>query len=161
MSQQPMDTFKIVPMAQETSFASWSSLFTAYLAFNDTVLSPAQYGNTSKRLTSSDGDLSGFILLLESPEERTERCIGFVHYLFHGNTWRPTLDCYIDDLFVDESYRVMGQGRALIQAVKEAAKAKGCGRFYWATAPENERARKLYDSIDGAVCDRVVYQVRL
>ena len=73
--------------------------------------------------------------------------MGIVHYLFHRSTWSPTEYCYLEDLFVDESRRCGGAGRALIEAVGDAASRRGASRVYWHTQHFNATARGLYDNV--------------
>ena len=42
-----------------------------------------------------------------------------------------------------------GQGvaRALIDAIADDARARGCAAFYWLTKADNEAARTLYDKV--------------
>jgi GNAT superfamily N-acetyltransferase len=72
---------------------------------------------------------------------------GIVHYLFHRSTWTPTNYCYLHDLFVADTARGLGLGRALIEAVYEKAKAVGASRVYWLTHTTNAPARLLYDPV--------------
>jgi ribosomal protein S18 acetylase RimI-like enzyme len=79
---------------------------------------------------------------------------GFVHCVLHPATWSLSNSCYLEDLYVDPSVRGGGVGRALIEAVYEAAGAKGADRVYWLTHQTNQQARILYDkvaSFDGFV----------
>ena len=72
---------------------------------------------------------------------------GFAHYLFHRSTWAPKRYCYLEDLFVADSARGRGLGRALIEAVYEKAEAAGASRVYWLTQSSNTQARVLYDKV--------------
>ena len=72
---------------------------------------------------------------------------GIVHYLFHRSTWTPGNYCYLQDLFVADSARGLGLGRALIEAVYEKAKAAGASRVHWLTHETNAQARILYDQV--------------
>jgi len=72
---------------------------------------------------------------------------GIVHYLFHRSTWTPGNYCYLQDLFVADSARGLGLGRALIEAVYEKAKAAGASRVHWLTHETNVQARILYDQV--------------
>ncbi|MEO0360551.1 MAG: GNAT family N-acetyltransferase, partial [Pseudomonadota bacterium] len=51
------------------------------------------------------------------------------------------------DLYVDETVRGTGAGRALIEAVYAAADAAGAPSVYWLTQDFNHTARQLYDRI--------------
>ena len=51
------------------------------------------------------------------------------------------------DLFVDDSARGLGLGRALIEAVYAKAREAGASRVYWLTQETNAQARILYDQV--------------
>lgn len=70
------------------------------------------------------------------------RLAGLAHYFFHPAFWSGQA-CYLQDLFVDETLRGQGAGRALIEAVAAAARERGADRFYWHTQEGNTRARRL------------------
>src|SRR5262249_32222620 len=53
----------------------------------------------------------------------------------------------LQDLFVAEGARKLGLGRALIEAVYEAARAAGASRVHWLTHETNAVARSLYDTL--------------
>jgi GNAT superfamily N-acetyltransferase len=73
--------------------------------------------------------------------------VGIVHYLCHRVTWVVADRCYLEDLFVAESARGIGAGRALIEAVYAAADARGADQVYWLTQESNEEDRRLYDRV--------------
>jgi GNAT superfamily N-acetyltransferase len=54
------------------------------------------------------------------------------------------------DLFVIPEARGKGVGRALIEKALEVARESGAAALEWTTAPDNETAQRLYDSIPGA-----------
>ena len=72
---------------------------------------------------------------------------GIVHYLFHRSTWMPDDYCYLQDLFVADTARGLGLGRALIEAVYDKAREAGSTRVYWLTHETNAQARILYDQV--------------
>jgi GNAT superfamily N-acetyltransferase len=122
--------------------ADWRRLWTAYLAFYDTILPDAVYASTFARLLGSDPrDFNGFIATLDG------RAIGLTHYLFHRHGWKIEDTCYLQDLYVDPGIRGTGAGRALIEAVYAAADAAGAPSVYWLTQDFNAEARQLYDRI--------------
>jgi GNAT superfamily N-acetyltransferase len=75
------------------------------------------------------------------------RLSGIVHYILHRSTWSVGDYCYLQDLFVAQSVRGGGLGRALIEAVYERARAAGASRVYWLTHEANATARRLYDAV--------------
>ena len=79
--------------------------------------------------------------------ERDGRVVGLVHYLYHRSTTAIAMTCYLQDLFTDARARGGGVGRALIEAVYEAAAAAGASRVYWQTHETNVTAMRLYDRI--------------
>ena len=55
--------------------------------------------------------------------------------------------CYLQDLYTEPSARGQGIGRALIEAVCDAARGVGIGRVYWHTHESNTPGRLLYDKV--------------
>lgn len=79
--------------------------------------------------------------------EENGKLVGLVHYLFHRSTTRIELTCYLQDLFTDATLRGKGVGRALIEAVYEAARQAGLHSVYWHTHETNTTAMRLYDQV--------------
>lgn len=119
--------------------AGWQLLAEGYKRFYDTPTTPAEYDACWRRLLAEDGvhGLAGFV---------DGRLVGIAHYLFHTSAWARD-NCYLQDLFVAEDARGQGVAAALIEAVAQAAKARGAARFYWLTQDTNARARALYDRV--------------
>lgn len=120
----------------------WSRLWTGYLDYYKTSVPEAVYDSTFVRLLGDDPqDFNGLIAEVDG------RAVGLVHYLFHRHCWKIENVCYLQDLYADPSVRGRGVGRALIEAVYDAADANGTPAVYWLTQDFNETARKLYDRI--------------
>lgn len=66
----------------------------------------------------------------------------------------------MNDLYVDEKQRGGGVGRALIDAAAAVARERGAGHLEWATAPDNERAQRLYDSTGAERSVWVTYELK-
>ena len=66
----------------------------------------------------------------------------------------------MNDLYVDEAHRGAGVGRALIDAASAVARDRGAGHLEWATAPDNERAQRLYDSTGAERSVWVTYELK-
>lgn len=124
---------------------AWQSLWQNYLAFYQTNLPQAITDNTWQKITDDDSPIFGFGAW-QGDEQNTE-LVGFVHVVLHPNTWNDTDCCYLEDLFVSDSVRGQGVGRALIENVYDFAKTKNCNRVYWVTTQDNHTAQALYDKI--------------
>lgn len=132
---------EIRPLAQEDQ-DEWRRLWTLYLEFYESSVEEAVYQTTWRRLMSGDaGEFKGLAAVAEG------RLIGITHYLFHRHCWRLENVIYLQDLYVDETVRGTGAGRALIEGVYAAADAAGCPNVYWLTQDFNTTARQLYDRV--------------
>jgi GNAT superfamily N-acetyltransferase len=76
--------------------------------------------------------------------------VGFVLFFHNYSTFLGRPGLYIEDLFVDESCRGRGFGRALLLYVARLAKERGCGRLEWSVLDWNEPAIRFYKKL-GAV----------
>ncbi|MEM7239394.1 MAG: GNAT family N-acetyltransferase [Pseudomonadota bacterium] len=120
----------------------WRGLWTGYLDFYETSVPEEVYQTTFTRLLGDDPqDYHGLVA------EREGTLLGLTHYLFHRHCWRVENVIYLQDLFVSETARGTGAGRALIEAVYAAGDAAGCPSVYWTTQDFNATARQLYDRI--------------
>jgi GNAT superfamily N-acetyltransferase len=79
-----------------------------------------------------------------------DKPVGFVLFFHNYSTFLGRPGLYIEDLFVDESYRGRGFGRALLVYVARLAKERGCGRLEWSVLDWNEPAIGFYKKL-GAV----------
>ena len=120
----------------------WTELWRAYLTFYETALPAEVYAATWERILAPDGAIRAL-----GVRAADGTLVGITHYLVHAHSWSTGEVCYLQDLFVDESYRGRGGATALIAGVAEAARARGCFRLYWTTKEDNMRARRLYDLI--------------
>lgn len=79
--------------------------------------------------------------------EQDGALLGLTHYLFHRSTTSLLPSLYLQDLFTHTEARGKGVGRALIDAVCEAARERSIPRIYWMTYETNETAMALYDRV--------------
>lgn len=120
----------------------WRRLWTAYLAFYETVLPEEIFRTTFARLTGGGAnDYAGLLAVLDG------RPVGLAHYLFHRSCWTIGDVCYLQDLYADPAVRGTGVGRALIEAVYARAAEANVAEVYWMTQEFNATARRLYDRI--------------
>jgi GNAT superfamily N-acetyltransferase len=119
--------------------APWQELFGGYLSFYETSLDDAGYDRAWEAFRR-DETLHALGAYADG------QLVGIVHFVEHVSTTAADV-CYLQDLFTTPDARGCGVGRALIAAVVEAAKARGCSRVYWVTHETNAVARALYDQV--------------
>ena len=118
----------------------WLELWKGYLIFYKTEFSADKTEVTWNRLLDPNFNL--YCLVAEDDGQIK----GITTFNFQNSTWSENGQCLLEDLFVDETIRGQGTGRALIDAVISEAKKRGCSRVYWNTDETNQTARKLSDS---------------
>lgn len=120
--------------------ARWRELWLAYNRFYETDVPETVTAHTLARLLDDAAPLVGRIAT------RDGLIVGFSASVLHAATWDARPVCYLEDLYVAETARGMGAGRALIDDLIALARARGWGRLYWHTRASNTAARRLYDS---------------
>jgi GNAT superfamily N-acetyltransferase len=138
----------------ETSDAlEWRRLWAAYLAFYETSRPASVFDSAFARLLDPVEPVWGLLAIHDGA------AIGLVHCIRHRHNWSVEDVCYLQDLYVDDTARGSGAGRALIEAVYARADADGLANVYWLTDAGNAQARMLYDRI-GVLTPFVKYQRR-
>ncbi|AMN49226.1 GNAT family N-acetyltransferase [Psychrobacter sp. P2G3] len=137
-----------------TDYDSWLDLWQRYLAFYETSLPLSTTNTTWHKLLDNNAPIYGF------GAWQDDTLVGITHVVLHLNTWNTTECCYLEDLYVSESVRGQGVGRALIEQVYDFARSKDCNRVYWTTQEGNTTARKLYEAI-ATQTDMVQYRKNL
>jgi GNAT superfamily N-acetyltransferase len=82
--------------------------------------------------------------------EKDGRIVASAVWFLNYSTWTGCNGIYLEDLFVHESERRHGYGRALLKALAEVCVERGYSRFEWAVLDWNEPSIQFYRSI-GAV----------
>ncbi|MFE0463834.1 GNAT family N-acetyltransferase [Kitasatospora sp. NPDC058965] len=70
--------------------------------------------------------------------------IGYATYSREFSTWQAADHVHLDCLFVSEQHRGAGWGRALLDAVQDAAAAHGAAQLQWQTPHWNTDAIRFY-----------------
>ena len=135
----------IVRAVATGDFDAWRPLWDGYNAFygraGETALPEAMTRTTWARFFDPAEPVHALVA------ERDGALVGLVHYIFHRTTTMHAPICYLNDLFTTAETRGAGVGRALIEAVYEAARAAGSTRVYWQTHETNDTAMRLYDQV--------------
>ncbi len=127
--------------AAPSDLAAWQALWQDYLDFYGVDLAGEVTARTWARILDPACPMQARLGLIDG------KVAGFAIHLHHPSSWVMGEDCYLEDLFVAETARGQGLGRALIEDLTALARTRGWHRLYWHTAQENAVARRLYDSI--------------
>ena len=78
---------------------------------------------------------------------------GFALWYRSFSTWEGTPGIYLEDLFVSDSQRGSGLGRALLSALASIVVHRGWTRLEWSVLRWNADAIAFYDAIGGQPLD--------
>jgi GNAT superfamily N-acetyltransferase len=81
---------------------------------------------------------------------RPERIVGIAVWFLNYSTWTGRSGIYLEDLFVDDSERGLGYGKALLRTLAQLCAERGYRRLEWSVLDWNQPAIGFYRSI-GAV----------
>ena len=70
---------------------------------------------------------------------------GVCQLRYRYGVWTASEDCWLEDLFVEESDRRFGLGQALVAGTIDRARERGCGRIELDVAESNRAAWALYE----------------
>lgn len=135
--------------------AMWRQLWADYLAFYKQSATVDVTDNTWSMLLD---DQSPYWALIA---ENDTGVLGFAIHQNQRSTWNVDPIVYLEDLFVTDTARGKGVGRALMEAGITRAKVDGSCKYYWQTNTGNATARHLYDNMTGGINDRVTYELAL
>lgn len=135
----------IVRPAVRADYDQWLPLWDGYNEFygrsGATALAPEITAATWERFFDPYEPMFALVA------EQDGALLGLTHYLFHRSTTSLLPSLYLQDLFTHTEARGKGVGRALIDAVCEAARERSIPRIYWMTYETNETAMALYDRV--------------
>ena len=85
---------------------------------------------------------------------------GFALYFHNFSTWLGKPGLYLEDLFVRESMRGKGIGKALLLHLAGIARDRGCGRMEWSVLDWNTPAIDFYKALGAEPMDEwTVYRL--
>lgn len=126
---------KLLPSDRPT----WEVLWRGYNDFYRRTLVPEYYERAWSAF-QEDSVMHAFGARIDG------ELVAITHFFIHPSTWGGDV-CYLQDLFTRAEARGRGAGRALIAAVVDWARERGCSRVYWMTEASNSTARRLYDQV--------------
>ena len=77
-------------------------------------------------------------------QENPGQLSGFALYMLHFSTWTGKYGIYLEDLYVRESKRGLGMGKALLEHLAQICVKKGYARFEWWVLDWNTPAWDFY-----------------
>ncbi|MBP5855922.1 GNAT family N-acetyltransferase [Marivibrio halodurans] len=135
----------------------WLTLWHGYLRFYRAHLPDGTTRATWRRILDETHPFRCFV----ARDRAGGAVLGFALHFPHPSSWCTVGEMYLEDLYVADDARGRGVGRALIEAVKESARAEKLDRVYWMTETDNATARALYDRLAGGADDYVRYRLKV
>jgi len=89
-------------------------------------------------------------IAVEGVSEHPGPVIGIALYFFNFSTWTGKPGIYLEDLFVKQTHRNIGVGKALFAALGQVALENDCARIDWSVLKWNEPSIKFYVDVLGA-----------
>ncbi len=77
-----------------------------------------------------------------------EEVVGFATVYFSYSSTITAKVAVLNDLFTSPKIRGKGVGKSLIEHCRKFAESNNAVRLQWVTAPDNDQAKKLYDSLN-------------
>ena len=96
---------------------------------------------------------AGEALVAEHPEDGVVGCAIFCRAF---SVWTGACGVYLEDLFMDESYRGAGAGRALMARLAALCEERGYRRLSWHCRDTNEAGLAFYERLDAERVDALV-----
>ncbi|WP_422925220.1 GNAT family N-acetyltransferase [Singulisphaera sp. PoT] len=86
--------------------------------------------------------------------------VGFALYFSTFSTFRGQAGLYLEDVYVRETHRGRGIGKALLASVARVAVDRGCGRLEWSVLDWNAPSIGFYRSLGARPMDEwTVYRI--
>ena len=73
--------------------------------------------------------------------------VGYAVYFYNYSTWLGKPGLYLEDLYISQSHRGTGAGKALLKHLAQQAVAQGCGRMEWSVLDWNTPAIEFYEAM--------------
>jgi GNAT superfamily N-acetyltransferase len=83
--------------------------------------------------------------------------VGYATYSLHFSTWRGADYLHIDCLYLHLSFRHLGIGTDMMNAIAEHARVLGCEVLQWQTPVWNAPAARFYDRLGATRLEKLRY----
>jgi GNAT superfamily N-acetyltransferase len=115
----------------------------------------ADYERLSHEVTATEESLSDTLFGRRRTAEVAigyfkRQAVCFTLFFHNYSTFLGRPGIYIEDLYVDESFRRRGFGSALLRYVARLANERQCGRLEWSVLDWNEPAIQFYQKLGAA-----------
>jgi len=120
----------------------------------DFIKALAQYEKMSDQVTATEEALMDSLFVHKQAEVilafEGKKAVGFALFFHNYSTFLGQANLYLEDLYVNESYRGLGYGKALLLEVAKIAVQRNCKRLDWSCLKWNQPSIDFYHSL-GAV----------
>jgi GNAT superfamily N-acetyltransferase len=131
----------IVRPPEASDEQDWRALWQGFQTHFGGAIPAQASAQTWRLLLDESAPLNGLLAIAGG------RACGLAHYSFTPFAWTATPVCFLQDLYVDESARGLGAGRALVQGVYDVAQAAGAANVFWLADAADERLLRFYRAI--------------
>ncbi len=90
-----------------------------------------------------------FVLLAE-----VDQTVGFALYYFRYSSFIAQPSIWLDDLFIDPSYRQQGIGTALMRQLAKIAIERSCTHLAWTASSHNVNGVRFYHKLGAQIVDQ-------
>lgn len=117
----------------------------------------AEYEKLGNEVTATQALLEEWLFEKKKAEvifaEVNNEAIGFALFFYNFSTFLGRAGLYLEDLYVRESHRGKGYGKAILQELARLAVARGCGRLEWQCLDWNKPSIDFYLSLNAHPMD--------
>ena len=117
----------------------------------------AEYEKLGNEVTATEVLLKEWLFEKKIAEiifaEVDNEAVGFALFFYNFSTFLGRAGLYLEDLYVKESHRGKGYGKAILQELARLAVARGCGRLEWQCLDWNKPSIDFYLSLNARPMD--------
>ena len=79
---------------------------------------------------------------------------GYATFTFDFSTWDAKYYLHVDCIYIEEKFRRLGIGKAVMKRLVDVAKSNNCVNLQWQTPVFNKMAIRFYERIGGKSLDK-------